>query len=55
MYATSHRDFGDGDGLDTAAGNYNHDPLLGTQEQGEELLADAERSASDYTAVLGLV
>ena len=55
MRATSHRDFGDGDGLDTATGNHDHDPLLGTQEQREELFTDAERSASDYTAVLGLV
>ena len=28
---------------------------VGTQEQGEELLADADRSASDYTAVFGFV
>ena len=53
MYATSHWDFGDGDGLDTVAGNHDHDPLLGTQEQGEELFTDTDRSASDYTAVLG--
>lgn len=55
MYATSHRDFDDGDGLDTVAGNHDHDPLLGTQEQREELFTDADRSASNYTTVLGLV
>ena len=55
MYTTSHRNFGDGNGLDRVAGNHNHDLLLGSQKQGEELFADADRSASDYTAVFGLV
>ena len=37
------------------AGNHDHDLLLGTQEQGEDLFTDTDRSASDYTAVFGLV
>lgn len=55
MCATSHRNFGDGNGLDRVAGNHDHDLLLGTQKQGEEFLADADRSASNYAAVSGLV
>lgn len=55
MCVTSHWNFGDGDGLDRVAGNHDHDLLLGTQEQGEELFTDTDRSASDYTAVFGLV
>ena len=54
MCATSHRNFGDGNGLDRVAGNHNHDLLFGTQKQGEELFTDADRSAGDYTAVSGL-
>ena len=53
MRAASHRNLGNGDGLDRTAGNHDHDLLPGAQEQFEELFTDADRSAGDYAAVLG--